>query len=144
MTSLHKYRRLEHVNAGHEPMGTPARRSFVSSERHSKVTAELVAERFGISPVRAQRTLRVKTQRGIRSAILLIRRRYRADRMFAVKRFHGKFATDTAYSKKVKLLRGNIGAQWFTHKCGFKASYPMQRKNGDSVGHALTQFINDY
>jgi hypothetical protein len=126
MTSLHKYRRLEQVDSRYEPMDTPARRTFVSSERHSKVTTELIAERFGISPVRAQRTLRVTTQRGIRSAILPISRRYRADRMFAVKRLHGKFATDTAYGK-VKSLRGNVRAQLFTHKRGFKVSYPMQK-----------------
>jgi hypothetical protein len=143
MTSLHKRRRVAQTDAAYEPMDTPARRTFVSSERHSKVTAELVAERFGISPVRAQRTLRVTTQRGVRSAILPISRRYRADRMFAVKRLQGKFATDTAYGK-VKSLRGNIGTQLFTHKCGFKASYPLQKINGNSVGDALTQFISDY
>lgn len=115
----------------------------MSNERHLKATAELVAERFGISPVRAQRTLRVTTQRGVRSAILPISRRYRADRMFGVKRLHGKFATDTAYGK-VRSLRGNIGAQLFTHKCGFKASYPLQKINGDSIGDALTQLISDF
>jgi hypothetical protein len=102
-----------------------------------------MAERFGISPVRAQLTLKVTTQRGIRSAILPISRRYRADRVFSVNQLHGKFATDTAYGK-VKSLRSNIGAQLFTHKCGFKASYPLQKINGDSVGNTLTQFINEY
>ena len=121
----------------------PGRRTFVSDERHLKVTAQVLAERFGISIPRAQRTLRVTTQRGVRSAILPISRRYRADRMFSVKRLNGKFATDTAYGK-VKSLRGNIGSQLFSHKCGFKACYPLQKIDGNHVGDALTQFISDY
>jgi hypothetical protein len=48
----------------------PSRRTFVSTERHAKVSAELLADRFGIGPKRAQRTLHVTTQQGVRSAIL--------------------------------------------------------------------------
>ena len=118
----------------------PGRRTFVSDERHLKITAETLAEKFGISIPRAQKTLRVTTQRGVRSAILPISRRYRADRMFSVKRLNGKFATDTAYGK-IKSLRGNVGSQVFSHKCGFKVCYPLQKIDGNSVGDALTQFI---
>ncbi|KAI2502013.1 Reverse transcriptase (RNA-dependent DNA polymerase) [Fragilaria crotonensis] len=121
----------------------PGRRTFVSEERHVKVTAHSLAEKFGISIPRAQRTLKVTTQRGVRSAILPISRRYRADRVFSVKRLNGKFATDTAYGK-VRSLRGNVGSQVFSHKCGFKACYPLQKVDGNSVGDALTQFISDY
>ncbi|KAI2502896.1 Reverse transcriptase (RNA-dependent DNA polymerase) [Fragilaria crotonensis] len=131
------------VETVYDQTDTPARRTFVSDERHTKVTAEMIAEKFGISIPRAQRTLRVTTQRGVRSAILPISRRYRADRMFAVKRLNGKFATDTAYGK-IKSLRGNVGSQLFSHKCGFKACYPLQKVDGNSVGDALTQFISDY
>ena len=63
--------------------------------------------------------------------------------MFAVRRLNGKFATDTAYGK-VKSLRGNVGSQVFSHKCGFKACYPLQKIDGNSVGDSLTQFISDY
>lgn len=116
----------------------------MSDDRHVKLSAELIAdERFGISRTRAQRTLRVTTQRGIRSAILPISRRYRADRIFGVRRLNGKFATDTVYGK-IKSLRGNVGSQLFSHKCGFKAAYPIQRIDGDHVGNALTQFISDF
>ena len=121
----------------------PARRTFVSDERHIKLTVEALAEKFGISIPRAQRTLRVTTQRGVRSAILPISRRYRADRMFSVKRLNGKFATDTAYGK-VKSLRGNVASQLFSHKCGFKVCYPLQKVDGNNVGDALTQFISDF
>jgi hypothetical protein len=126
-----------------EQLDVPSRRTFVSTERHEKVSAELLADRFGIGPKRAQRTMRVTTQRGVRSAILPISRRYRADRVFGVKRLAGKFATDTAYGK-LKSLRGNVGSQIYSHKCGFKASYPMLKVDGNTVGDTLTQFISDF
>ena len=131
------------VETVYEKTDTPGRRTFVSDERQTKVTAEMIAEKFGISIPRAQRTLRVTTQRGVRSAILPISRRYRADCMSAIKRLNGKFATDTAYGK-VKSLRGNVGSQLFSHKCGFKVCYPLQKIDGNNVGDALTQFISDY
>ncbi|KAI2501831.1 hypothetical protein MHU86_12596 [Fragilaria crotonensis] len=127
----------------YEHLDIPARRTFVSTERHAKVSAELLADRFGIGPKRAQRTLRVTTQRGMRSAILPIGRRYRADRVFGVKRLSGKFATDTAYGK-LKSLRGNVGCQIYSHKCGFKVAYPLMKVDGNHVGDSLTQFISDF
>jgi hypothetical protein len=41
-----------------------ARRTFVSNERHSKITADLLAERFGIGPERAKATLRALPHNG--------------------------------------------------------------------------------
>ena len=58
-----------------------------------------------------------------------------------MKGLNGKFATDTAYGG-VKSLRGHVGCQLFPNKCGFKACYPLSKVNGNSVGDALTQFIN--
>ena len=107
---VHVSQRIAEVDTVYEQQDLPSRRTFVSMERHAKVSAELLADRFGIGPKRAQRTLRVTTQRGVRSAILPISRRYRADRVFGVKRLNGKFATDTAYGK-IKSLRGNVGSQ---------------------------------
>ncbi|KAI2513325.1 Reverse transcriptase (RNA-dependent DNA polymerase) [Fragilaria crotonensis] len=137
-------RQASEVDAtAHEHQDIPSRRTFVSTERHVKVSAELLADRFGIGPKRAQRTLRVTTQRGVRSAILPIGRRNRADRVFKVKRLSGKFATDTAYGK-LKSLRGNVGCQVYSHKCGFKVAYPMMKVDGNHVGDSLTQFISDF
>ena len=135
--------RISQADTIYDQVDTPARRTFVSDERHVKVSADLIAERFSIGPTRAQRTFRVTTQRGVRSAILPLSRRYRADRAFGVKRLNGKFATDTAYGK-IRSLRGNIGSQLYSHKCGFKASYPIQKVDGDHVGDTLTQFVSDY
>jgi hypothetical protein len=73
----------------------PARWTYVSTERHTQVTSERLADRFCIGPERAKATFRATTQRGVRSAILPIGRRYRADRIFDVRRLNGKFATVT-------------------------------------------------
>ena len=140
---LQKRQRMSQVETVYDQLDTPARRTFVSDERHLKVSAELIAERFGIGPLRAQKTMRVTTQLGVRSAILPISRRYRADRVFGVKRLKTKFATDTAYGK-IRSLRGNIGCQIYSHKCGFKACYPIQKIDGHHVGDTLTQFISDF
>lgn len=63
--------------------------------------------------------------------------------MFEVKRLSGKFATDTAYGK-LKSLRGNVGCQVYSHKCGFKVASPMMKVDGNHVGDSLTQFISDF
>jgi hypothetical protein len=60
-----------------------------------------------------------------------------------VKRLKGKFATDTAYGK-TKSLRSNVGCQLYSHKCGFKAAYPIQKVDGNHVRDTLTQFVSDY
>ena len=145
MTELHRRRRerISEVDTVYEQQDVPSRRTFVSTERHAKVSAELLADRFRIGPKRAQRTLRVTTQRGVRSAILLISGRYRADRVFGVKRLNGKFATDTAYGR-IKSLRGNVGSQIYPHKCGFKVVHPIPKVNGNYVGDTLAQFIGDF
>jgi hypothetical protein len=141
---IQKRYRISKFETTFEQIDTPARcRSFVSDERHTKASAELIAELFGIGPTRPQRTLQVSTPRGVRSAILPISRRYRADRVFGVKRLNGKFATDTAYGK-LRSLRSNIGCQLYSHKSGFKTAYPIEEIDGNHVGNALTQFINNY
>ena len=81
-------------------------RTFVSRERHRQLSAESFAEVWLIGPNRAKATLSVTTQNGVRSAILPLSRRYRADRMYHTKRLRGKFATDTFYPT-TKSLYGN-------------------------------------
>eukprot|EP00978_Attheya_sp_CCMP212_P036339 scaffold163920_cov32-Attheya_sp.AAC.2 len=118
----------------------PARRTFISTERYTKITADSLAERFCIGTERAKQTIR----------------RYRADRRFEVKRLNTKFATDTAYAK-VKSIRGNIGSQVYTHKSGFQKPcqvythksgfqkpYPVQKADGDTIGYTLSEFISDF
>ena len=63
--------------------------------------------------------------------------------MYQCRRLQGKFATDTLYSK-CKSLRSNIAAQVYSHKCGFKAIYPLPKADGNHVGQSLKDFIHDY
>jgi hypothetical protein len=136
---LNQRRVIEQV----EMQDIPVRRTYVSHERHTKVSAESLADRFCIGPERAKNTLRVTTQRGVRSAILPISRRYRADRYLNVKRLLGKFATDSAYSP-IKSLRGNVASQVYSHKCGFKKTYHLRAVTGDDIGQTLADFVSDY
>jgi hypothetical protein len=41
-------------------------------------------------------------------------------------------------------LRSNVGSQLYSHKCGFKAAYPIRRVDGNHVGDTLTQFVSDF
>ena len=121
----------------------PARKTLVSTERHAKVTAEEIAELWCIGPKRAQATLEATTQRGTRSAILPISRRFRADRMYRLKRLNCSMATDTMYSD-VKSLMQNIGGQIYSHKCDFAAFYPVKNSLGGTLGDTLLDFVHEY
>ena len=73
----------ENINVNHtESFDIPSRRTFVSTDRHLQQTAENLAELWGIGLIRAKATLKATTQRGTRSAILPLSRRYRADRRY--------------------------------------------------------------
>ena len=50
----------------------PTRQVYTLTERHIKMSAEVLADRFGIGLERARQTLRATTQRGTRSALLPI------------------------------------------------------------------------
>ena len=121
----------------------PRIRTYVSHERHNKISADKIAEVLCIGPEKAAQMLRVTRQRGTRSAILPIGRRYRADRMYDVRRLEGKFSTDTLYGK-VQSLRGYKASQIYSHKCGFKVAYHLSRVNNNQVGQSLSDFIFDY
>ena len=121
----------------------PTRQTYTSTERHIKMSAEVLADRFGIGLERARQTLRATTQRGTRSALLPISRRYRADIQFDMKRLKGKFATDTIWAKS-KTLRGNVASQIYSHKCGFNTAYHLESANGENVGYSLSDFVSDY
>ena len=87
--------------------------------------------------------MKVTTQRGTRSALMPISRRYRADRMFQVKRLNGKFAADTLFSD-CKSLSQNTCGQVYSHKCDFKAFYPLPSESGENIGTSLLDFIHEF
>ena len=119
------------------------RPTFESSERHHRVTPELLSEKWGISTERARATPRSTTQRGTRSAILPLARRYRANQMYMKPRLKGRFLTDTGYCKHWS-LHGNIASQVYFHKCGFYAVYHIPRTNDEHIGPTLPRFILDF
>ena len=61
----------------------PARRTYVSHKRHSKISTQTLSERFLIGLPTARATLKATTQHGVQSAILPVSRRYRDDRRYA-------------------------------------------------------------
>ena len=121
----------------------PTRQTYTSTDRHSKISAEVLADRFAIGLERAKATLNATLQRGTRSAILPISRRYRADRQFGVKRLNGKFATDTLWAN-ASSLRGNVAAQVYSNKNGFSKVYFMSNANDENISNTLKGFVNDF
>ena len=102
--------------------------SFVSNERHSDVTPQDISDRWFISLPTAIKTLGKSTQKFLRSVILPLTRRYRADRMFYRKLLSGTWSTNTM-DGRVKSLEGNRYAQVFANKGCFSKLYPMAKKS---------------
>jgi len=92
--------------------GVPAARMFESKERHTSVTPEDLSERWLIGLGQARKTLKRTMQRIVRSAVMLLARRYRADRIFEKRRLRGKSFTDTldgrVTSKNVKSVWSSV------------------------------------
>lgn len=119
----------------------PTPRSYVSSDRHSYVSAENLSDRWLIGPKQAAKTVEVTTQKGTRSAILPLSRRYRGDLFYQKKRLNIHLYTDTYYGR-CKSLQGNNCAQIFGAKNLFVQAYPMATKS--DAGKALRSFINEW
>jgi len=120
----------------------PGHKTFISKERHSAVTPEQLSERWNIGLAQSKQTLLVTTQRGVRSAILPLSRRYRTDRMYNQRKLRGqRFYTDTLIGK-YKSVTNNTCAQLFANESFFAKAYPMEKKS--FAGAALRQFIRDY
>ena len=56
--------------------------SFISKERHSATTPEVLSDHWHISIAHAKVTLKVTTRKLLRSALVPLAQRYRVDRMF--------------------------------------------------------------
>ncbi|KAI2498699.1 Reverse transcriptase (RNA-dependent DNA polymerase) [Fragilaria crotonensis] len=111
-----------------------------SSERHSSITAENLSRKWNIGIDTAKKTLQVTTQRGIRTAVHPLHRRYRVDHLHLNRRrLNGNWFTDTLFSKVVS-IQGNVCAQVFTNG-QFTTVHPMDSKS--KVAHALTEFADD-
>lgn len=118
-----------------------AQRTFESKARHSSVTPVDLSERWGIGIKQAAETLQRTTQRIVRSAVLPLGRRYKADRYYEKKRLDGKWYTDTMDGRTIS-LSGNRYGQVFVNKLGFAVIYPMDSKV--QAGEALRLFCQEY
>ena len=119
----------------------PTPNTFVSGDRKSDVTPESLAEKWMIGLDTAKQTLAKTTQRLIRSAILPLSRRYKADRLFQLPRLQGTWFSDTV-DGHVKSRDGNLYGQIFANEAYFATFYPMDRKK--KAGDALRTFCREF
>jgi hypothetical protein len=81
-----------------------------TSERHASVNPENLSRKWNIGLETAKRTLQVTTQRGVRTAVHPLHRRYRVDHLHLNRRrLNGDWFTDTLFSK-VTSIQGNTCA----------------------------------
>ena len=119
----------------------PLMSSFASFDQHSDITLRNLSKDWGISTNTAAQTLKKTTQKFLRSAILLLERRYRIDRVFTRKTLSDTWPIDTM-DGRCKLLEGNKYAQVFPNKGYFSCIYPMNSKK--KVGNALRLFCQEF
>ncbi len=113
----------------------------ITNDRHHGISAELLAQKWGIGVEKAKATLKCTTQDSIRSAILPLTRRYRTDLMSQrLRRLSTKWYTDTLFAKE-KSITGNTCAQLFTDGEGFVYTHPMRSKA--QAGEALSKVTKD-
>ena len=121
----------------------PTRQTYTSTETHTKISEDVLADLFRIGNEIANATLKATLQRGTRSAILPNIRRFRADRQYGVKRLKGKYFTNTIWGDS-KSLRSNDSTKIYIHKCGFNTVPHMNKENNENIGYSLGAFIIEY
>ena len=90
----------------------PSAPTFQSKSRRSSVTTEDLSERWLIDLKKAKDTIKNTTQRILRSALLPLAWRYRADQMYEMPQIRGVVYTNTMDGQH-KFLDGNQFAQVF-------------------------------
>ncbi len=140
MSSLYANTILVHDALTGTHGGTSGIRATFTSERHSSVTFENLSRKWNISLEAAKQTLQVTTQRGIRTAVHLLHRRYCVDHFHLNRRhLNGDWFTDTLFSKVIS-IQGYTCAQVFTNK-SFTTVHPLNSKA--KVAQALTEFADN-
>ena len=86
-------------------------------------------------------TLKHTTQRFVRSALLPLSRRYKADRIHQLPRLRGEWFTDTVIGP-CQSLDGNKYGQIFANEKFFATIYPMEKKS--QAGEALRVFCKEF
>ncbi len=111
-------------------------------EHKSVITPSLLSEYWGIGIQQAEHTLKVTTQKFIRSSINPLEKRYRtAHQQLRYRQLggeHGRFYSDTMFSTR-KSINNNACGQFFINNIGFSYFVPMQRES--EAPDALVEFI---
>jgi hypothetical protein len=115
--------------------------TFLSKDRHSSTTAADLSERWGLSIAQAELTLKATTRQLLRSALMPLARRYRADRMFQANRLEGTWATDTMDMRSTS-IHGERYCQVYANKDFFAEAYPITRKS--DCHSTVDNFVNDF
>ena len=116
-------------------------RTFVLSKRHSSTIPEDLSEIWVLSLAQATLTLKATTQKLVRSAVVPLARRYRADRMFYVRQVHSMMSTDTM-DARCNSIHAEKYLQVFGNKEFFVEDYPIKRKADCHKG--LETFFREY
>ena len=115
-------------------------RMMGSTTRHSKVTPEELARKWGVGLDTARQTLQATTQYGVRKGVHPLTRRYRVDHLdLHRRRLNTRFYADTLFSRN-QSGRQNTCAQVYTNG-KFSLVCPMGRRS--EVGGTLATFFDE-
>ena len=116
--------------------------SALSSNNRKGISPEHLAKKWNIPLKQAQQTIRVTTQRGVRSiSNPALSRRYKTnDRMLRYNRIPHTVFTDTMKST-IKSKRQNTHAQVYCTEFLWQRAYPMEAEK--EAHHTLSKFFKD-
>jgi len=118
--------------------------SVNTNGKYPRTTVQDLAKRWAIGEASAARTLKVKTQKGVRNTLYPVEKRYRTKQAQLcypqLSGKHGKFYTDTFFAS-VPALDMSKCCQLFTNDIGFTMIYPMRLKS--EAPNALKCFLQE-
>ena len=113
-----------------------------ATARHSNITPERIAMVMNVSLEKAKNMMRVTTQKGIRTAVHPIHRRYRVDHLnLHSEKLKGQWYVDWIKAK-YKSLDQNVGAFVFSNGM-FTESYPTEDNKAAKANATLIEFCQD-
>ena len=136
-------RMLDGIQAPIDPSKTSEFERQVSAtrtaEKHSGLTKEVLARRWGTSLETADRTLKVTTQEGITIVPRGVERRFKSfSKHLNYPTLMGRWYSDTLFAK-CRSIRNYTCGQVFTNGLGDTFMYPLRKKR--EAGHGLKSFI---
>jgi hypothetical protein len=112
-----------------------------TKSRHSTMEPMELSRHWGIGLLTAQKTLRVTTQKGLRTAVHPLHRRYRTQQQqLRYNHLNSKFYSDTMFSSSVS-VRGNTCGQIFVNDLNYSKFIPLKSKGDARM--ALEELFQD-